>query len=133
MLPDPQDYTKALGESIESYAKYSRTWMRVWGIIYYVLRTLLIVASACVAAKATVPSLESFSAYLALFVAIGTSLDTWLKTGSRYRGHYMFNDKFISLQTDLELTHEENEAEFEKVKDNFIRTVAEYSAAVQPI
>src|ERR1700729_3498050 len=99
MLTDVEDNSNALGQSIESYVKYSRTWMRVWGVIYYVLRTALIVASSCVAAKSTVPALEVYSVYLALFVAIATALDTWLKTGSRYRGHYMFNDKFITLQS----------------------------------
>jgi hypothetical protein len=76
--------------------------MRVWSAVYYTLRTALIVLSACVAAKETLLIVSQNVAFISLVVAVGTSLDTWLKTGTRFRGHYTF--KFIAFHTDLDLT-----------------------------
>jgi hypothetical protein len=98
------DHYSCLKSEIDSYIDYSRVWMRVWGAVYYTLRTALIVLSACVAAKDTLLIISQNVAFVSLVVAVGTSLDTWLKTGTRFRGHYTFNDKFIALHTDLELT-----------------------------
>lgn len=87
------DHYSCLKSEIDSYIDYSRLWMRVWGAVYYTLRTALIVLSACVAAKETLRIVSQNVALVSLMVAVGTSLDTWLKTGTRFRGHYTFNDK----------------------------------------
>jgi hypothetical protein len=98
---DPKDHYDSLKTEIDGYIKYSHRWSIVWAIVYYILRGALIAAAACVAAKDSLPRIASIAALLSLLVAIGTALDTWLKTGNRYRGHYTFNDKFIALYTDL--------------------------------
>ncbi len=121
-----------LRSEIDSYIKYSRVWMRVWALIYYGLRTSLITLSACVAAKQSLSFGDQTIALFSLIVAIGTSLDTWLKTGNRYRGHYMFNDKFIALCTDLELTDHADTAQTASIQTNFKKMVEEYAQEVLP-
>jgi hypothetical protein len=78
------------------------------------------------------PAIAAHASSLALAVAIGTSLDTWLKTGTRYRGHYSFNDKFISLDTDLELTSPTDTAKVETIHQQFTKMIDDYSTAVLP-
>ena len=132
MAPPPPSFCDALKTEIDSYIQYSYLWMRVWALIYYGLRTSLITLSACVAAKQTLSMPDHTVALLSLLVAVGTSLDTWLKTGNRYKGHYMFNDKFIALSTDLELADPANVAQTSSVQTNFKKIVDEYAQAVLP-
>ena len=84
---DPQEHYDSLKTEIDGYIKYSHRWSIVWAIVYYTLRGGLIALAACVAAKDSLPRIASIAALLSLLVAIGTALDTWLKTGNRYRGH----------------------------------------------
>src|ERR1700722_12302101 len=95
------NHYECLKSEINSYVSYSRTWRRVWGGVYYSLRTALIVLSAGIAAKESLHIFSEHAPLLSLLVAVGTSLDTWLKTGNRFRGHYIFSDKFVALHTDL--------------------------------
>lgn len=88
--------------------------------------------AASVAAKDSLPRIASVAALLSLLVAIGTALDTWLKTGNRYRGHYTFNDKFIALYTDLELTDVADTAKITNVEMEFKKLISDYSVAVLP-
>lgn len=88
--------------------------------------------AAPVAAKDSLPRIASIAALLSLLVAIGTALDTWLKTGNRYRGHYTFNDKFIALYTDLELTDVADTAKITNVEMEFKKLISDYSVAVLP-
>jgi hypothetical protein len=126
------DHYDCLKGEIDSYITYSRIWMRVWATVYYSLRTTLIVLSACVAAKETLQIVNHNVAFVSLVVAIGTSLDTWLKTGNRFRGHYTFNDKFIALYTDVELTDQTDSVALAKLQDQFRKFVEEYAQAVLP-
>jgi hypothetical protein len=128
----PPDHYTTLRVTIDSYIKYSRLWMRVWATIYYGLRISLIVLSAAVATKGVTPFLDDNGRTLSLIVAIGTSLDTWLKTGNRYKGHYVFNDRFIALCTDLELADPNNNDAMAEVKAQFKKLVEDYSTAVLP-
>src|SRR5271168_3717139 len=111
------EHYDCLKSEIDSYIDYSRVWMRVWGTVYYSLRTALIVLSACVAAKDTLKIVSQNVAFVSLVVAVGTSLDTWLKTGNRFKGHYTFNDKFIALHTDLELPDHADVAALGRLQD----------------
>jgi hypothetical protein len=126
------DHYDCLKSEIDSYIDYSRLWMRIWGAVYYTLRTALIVLSACVAAKETLAFISRNVALVSLIVAVGTSLDTWLKTGNRFRGHYTFNDKFIALHTDLELTDQADTVALGRLQDQFKRFIDEYAQAVLP-
>src|SRR5580658_2370876 len=119
------DHYDCLKSEIDSYIDYSRLWMRIWGAVYYTLRTALIVLSACVAAKETLAFISRNVALVSLIVAVGTSLDTWLKTGNRFRGHYTFNDKFIALHTDLELTDQADTVALGRLQDQFKRFIDE--------
>lgn len=96
------------------------------------LRGGMIVLAACVAAKDSLPRIAGVAALLSLLVAVGTALDTWLKTGNRYRGHYTFNDKFIALYTDLELTDANDIAKISNVELEFKKLISDYSVAVLP-
>jgi hypothetical protein len=129
--PSPFDVLKS---EVEGYIDYSRTWMRVWAVSYYFLRTALIVLSALVAAKADLFGKDDTHTItvLSLLVAVGTSLDTWLKTGNRYKGHYTFNDKFISLYTDLALCDGRDSAVLDKLKEEFKKLIDDYAVAVLP-
>src|SRR5277367_1684072 len=113
------DHYTCLKAEIDSYISYSRVWMRVWASVYYSLRTALIVLSACVAAKDTLQIVSQHVAIVSLMVAVGTSLDTWLKTGNRFRGHYNYNDKFIALHTDVELTDQNDSVALGRLQDQF--------------
>ncbi|HLK67383.1 MAG TPA: hypothetical protein VKU19_28300 [Bryobacteraceae bacterium] len=130
--PQPSTPYDCLKDEIDGYIKYSYTWMRVWALIYYVLRTSLIVLAALVAAKDSLPAIKNNLAILALLVAVGTSLDTWLKTGDRYRGHYAFNDKFIALHTDLLVSESTDRAKLDSVTEQFKKLIYDYAAAVLP-
>lgn len=129
---DPTSHYDCLKEEIDGYIKYSHTWSIVWAYVYYMLRGGLIVLAACVAAKDSLPPVAGVAALLSLLVAVGTALDTWLKTGNRYRGHYTFNDKFIALYTDLELTDASDMAKISNVEVEFKKLISDYSVAVLP-
>jgi hypothetical protein len=129
--PELNDPYKCLKDEIDGYIDYSRTWMRVWAAVYYFMRTALIVLSACVAAKDSF-GWKEYLPIMSLAVAIGTALDTWLKTGNRYKGHYTFNDKFISLFTDVELTSSQDTASLIKAKNEFKKLIEDYAVAVLP-
>ena len=128
----PKDHYDSLKTEIDGYIKYSHRWSIVWAIVYYILRGTLIVLAACVAAKDSLPHIASVASLLSLLVAIGTALDTWLKTGNRYRGHYTFNDKFIALYTDLELTDVTDTAKISNVELEFKKMINDYSVAILP-
>jgi hypothetical protein len=129
---DPKDHYDSLKTEIDGYIKYSHRWSIVWAIVYYILRGALIVLAASVAAKDSLPRIASIASLLSLLVAIGTALDTWLKTGNRYRGHYTFNDKFIALYTDLELTDVSDTTKISNVELEFKKMINDYSVAVLP-
>src|SRR5580704_7655579 len=101
-IPGPLGHYKRFKKEIDGYIAYSELWGRVFGVFYYSLRTLLIVLSALVAASGTLPARIPI-ATLSFIVAVGTALDTWLKTGTRYKDHYTFHDKFLSLFIEVEL------------------------------
>jgi len=122
---------ECLKDEIDGYIDYSYLWMRVWAAVYYTIRTALIVLSACVAAKDSL-GWKTYVPVASLAVAIGTALDTWLKTGNRYKGHYTFNDKFIALYTDVEITGNQDVAALAKIKDDFKKLIDEYAVAVLP-
>ena len=128
-LSTPYDSLKT---EIDGYIKYSRLWSAVWAVVYYGLRATLIIFAASVAAKTDLRLSSGQVAILSLLVAIGTALDTWLKTGDRYKGHYTFNDKFIALYMDLELTSPRNTAAIESIKDQFKKLIDGYAVAVLP-
>ena len=123
---------EVLKSEVNGFIKYSRNWAGFWAIVYYSLRTSLIVISACVAAKSDLNLVKDHAAILSLLVAIGTSLDTWLKTGTRYKGHYTFNDKFIALYSDLELTDPANTTAMDKLKEDFKKLLDDYATAILP-
>jgi hypothetical protein len=76
--------------------------------------------------------IASVAAVLSLLVAVGTALDAWLKTGNRCRGHYTFNDKFIALYTDLELTDATDTEKVNNLELEFKKMMSDYSVAVLP-
>lgn len=132
-IPEEQvTHYECLKTEVDGYISYSRRWARVWAAVYYSLRTGLIVISACVAAKSDLSLASNYVAILSLTVAVGTALDTWLKTGTRYKGHYMFNDKFIALYTDLELTAPTDQTKIETLKEQFKKLIDDYAVAVLP-
>lgn len=132
-MPDilESPYESLKGE-VDGYIKYSRFWAAVWAVVYYLLRGILIVISACVAAKGDLRLTEHLVAILSVSLAVGTALDTWLKTGNRYKGHYTFNDKFIALYTDLELTQPADAPAIGKIKEDFKKLLNDYAVAVLP-
>jgi hypothetical protein len=117
---------------IDGYIKYSHQWSIVWATVYYILRGTLIVLAACVAAKDSLKPLAAAASIFSLIVAVGTALDTWLKTGNRYRGHYVFNDKFIALFTDLELTDTTDTTKIAALEGEFKKLIGDYAVAVLP-
>jgi hypothetical protein len=128
----PTSRYNCLKNEIDGYIKYSYTWMRVGAWVYYSLRTALIVLSACIAAKGGIQIIKDYLAWISLAVAVGTALDTWQKTGIRYKGHYVFNDKFISLYTEVELTSANDTIALSKAKEEFSKLTDHYSVAVLP-
>jgi peptidoglycan/LPS O-acetylase OafA/YrhL len=128
----PKNHYDSLKREVDGYIKYSHTWSIVWANVYYLLRVTLIVLAACVAAKDSLPRIASIAAVLSLLVAVGTALDTWPKTGNRYRGHYTFNDKFIALYTDLELTDATDTEKVNNLELEFKKMISDYSVAVLP-
>lgn len=132
-MPVPSDTPyESLKTEIDGYIDYSRTWMRVWACVYYLLRTTMIVLAAMVAAKDSLQFIKDNVSVLALLVAIGTSLDTWLKTGTRYKGHFSYNDKFISLYTDLKLTEPSDKDKIEALHQKFSKLIEDYSTVTLP-
>ena len=129
---DPTNHYESPKTEIDGYINYSRRWSILWAAVYYMLRGALIVLASCVAAKDSLPRIASIAALLSLLVAIGTALDTWLKTGNRYCGHYTFNDKFIALYTDLELTDDTDAVKIGSVELEFKKLINDYSVAVLP-
>jgi hypothetical protein len=130
-IPGPLGHYKRFKTEIGGYISYSERWARVFGIFYYTLRTLLIVLSASVAANGILPARLPVP-MLSFLVAVGTAIDTWLKTGTRYKGHYTFHDRFLALFIEVELTDPENTASLERLKDRFMQLIEDYGVAALP-
>ena len=65
-------------------------------------------------------------------MAVGTAIDTWLKTGTRHKGHYTFHDKFIALFIEVELTDPSDTPTLATLKAQFIKLIDEYGVAALP-
>jgi hypothetical protein len=118
-------------KEIDGYIDYCEHWARIFGALYYSIRTLLIVFSALVAANVVIPFGIPVRA-ISLLVAIGTALDTWLKTGTRYKGHYMFHEKFLALYIEVELTDPGDKTKLEPLKKQFVKLIGDYGVAALP-
>lgn len=116
---------------IDGYIDYSELWGRVFGFLYYSLRALLIVLSAAVAATAVLPAKVPVS-LLSFLVAVGTALDTWLKTGTRYKNHYLFHDRFVAVYIEVELSDPEDKTTLDRLKDKFLKLIEDYGVAALP-
>jgi hypothetical protein len=71
-------------------------------------------------------------ALFSFLVAVGTAIDTWLKTGTRYKGHYTFHDKFIALFIEVELTDPADTGKLEDLKGRFIKLIDDYGVTAIP-
>lgn len=127
----PEGRLRLLLTEIDGYIDYSETWGRVFAFVYYALRMALIVLSAMAAAKDLIPPRVSVP-LVSLAVAVGTALDTWLKTGQRYKAHYMYHDKFIALYVQTELAKPEDADAIETFKAEFARLIDDYGVAALP-
>jgi hypothetical protein len=103
-----------------------------FGVLYYSLRVALIVLSACAAAKG-IQRLETHVAVLSLLVAIGTTIDTWLQPGVKYKGHYTYNDKFRALKSDLYFIKPDDSASLKIINEAWKSLDDEYRKTVLPI
>jgi hypothetical protein len=56
--------------------------------------------SVCAATKG-MGLLEHSAAVLSLLVAIGTGIDTWVKSAGRWKTHYSYNDLYIARESEL--------------------------------
>jgi hypothetical protein len=126
---DPYDVLQAI---LNDCIAFSGKRAKIFGALYYSLRVALIVLSACAAAKG-IAFLEHNAAWLSLFVAIGTTLDTWLQPGVRYKGHYTYNDKYRALKADLFFVKREDEARLTAMNEAWKSMDEEYRKTVLPI
>src|SRR5579859_5288610 len=99
VAPKAKDPHEEIAALLEDSIFFSGKRAKRFGILYYGLRASLIVLSACAAAKGLDP-LEKLAPALSLIVAIGTTIDTWLKPGIQYKVHYTYNDRFRALRAD---------------------------------
>src|SRR5207248_4689306 len=93
-----------VGESIE----YARQKSILFGWIYAIVRSLLIIMALTAAAVGKDSTLLKNIPWLSLpglslGVAILTGFDTWLKPGVIWTGHARFNDEYIAMDTELEV------------------------------
>jgi hypothetical protein len=88
----------------------------------------LIVLSALTSAKAVgvAGGIDKYQSVFALLVTILTALDTWLKTGERYRVHYEYDDQFRDLLVKLHLSDKNDRAELRKLANQLADTRSKY-------
>jgi hypothetical protein len=103
-----------------------------FGVLYYGLRVALIVLSACAAAKG-LHALEQNAPLLSLLVAIGTTIDTWLQPGVKYKGRYTYNDKYRALKADLYLIDRDDPAALKTINEAWKALDDEYRKTVLPL
>jgi hypothetical protein len=88
------------------HRKHWVRYVRFYGFLYPCMRVSLIVATAIVAAKDTfagspLEPLAQWVSFIALLVAIGTSLDTWMKPAVRWQAAEKARDDYELLEEDL--------------------------------
>lgn len=98
-------HAQAIGVLRTEMAREARRWQLAtmsYGFTYYAGRITLIVASAVVAAEQTLGTgngawLAAWVPLLALFVAVVTALETWLKPLEKWRGFMESRDLLADL------------------------------------
>ena len=91
-----------LDDELNNELKHWRWASRSYGVTYYTVRIILIIASAIVAASANLEGsvlsdLVRWVPALALLVAILTAIDTWLKPSQKWSGFLDSRDKLADL------------------------------------
>jgi hypothetical protein len=128
-LKDPYDVIAAILDDCIHFSGKRAYW---FGVLYYSFRVALIVLSACAAARG-IQKLETHVAVLSLLVAIGTTIDTWLQPGVKYKGHYTYNDKFRALKSDLYFIKRDDSAALKTINEAWKILDDEYRKTVLPI
>jgi hypothetical protein len=126
---EPYDVLEAILEDCIYFSGKRAFW---FGILYYGFRVTLIVLSACAAAKG-IAWLVNSAPILSLLVAIGTTIDTWLQPGVKYKGHYTYNDKFRALKADLYFIKRDDSAALKILNESWKALDDEYRKTVLPI
>ena len=129
MPTEPHDVLQAILDDCIAFSGKRAMW---FGIIYYSLRVALIVLSACAAAKG-IDFLVQNAAILSLLVAIGTTADTWLQPGVKYKGHYTYNDKYRALKADLYFVKRDDSARLQAINEAWKAMDDEYRKTVLPL
>jgi hypothetical protein len=126
---DPYDVLEAILNDCIYFSGKRAFW---FGVLYYSLRVFLIVLSACAAAQG-ISWLTKHVALLSLLVAIGTTIDTWLQPGVKYKGHYTYNDKFRALKADLYFIKRDDDDALKKLNESWKSLDDEYRKTVLPL
>jgi hypothetical protein len=103
--PVGSPYDELFGEVDKERGHWDR-YGRFYGVLYPLIRVLLIIASAIVAAGTTLAGsplgfLVPWLAVLALFVAIVTALDTWVKPNIRWQASMKALNALTDLRGDM--------------------------------
>jgi hypothetical protein len=126
---DPYDVLEAI---LDDCIFFSGKRARQFGILYYGLRVTLIVLSACAASKG-IYWLMNNAPILSLLVAIGTTIDTWLQPGVKYKGHYTYNDKFRALKADFSFIKRDDSDSLKTLNESWKSLDDEYRKSVLTI
>ena len=126
---EPYDVLEAILDDCIFFSGKRARW---FGALYYGFRITLIVLSACAAAKG-IEWLVKSAPILSLLVAIGTTIDTWLQPGVKYKGHYTYNDKFRALKADLYFIKRDDSEALKTLNESWKALDDEYRKTVLPI
>jgi hypothetical protein len=111
---------EALRAQMERESKKWTTSTTVYGFTYYASRIALMIASAIVAAKETLAKgvaagVVAWVPTLAVFVAVLTAFDTWLKPQQKWKGFMESRDRLGHLI----VRSESDDADVAQLRDDF--------------
>lgn len=123
-----------LRETLDERIVYTNNLARRFTRFYVVLRVLLIAFSATVAAQNSLGAsplheLVRWVPVLSLFVAIGTTLDTWIKPGERWRAHDHYDDEFRKLRRELDYIEPADAAAVRRIDQKYESLVSQHRSA----
>ena len=103
---------------LEQGVRWALWRSKLWKVMYYVEKSLLIVCSVLTSSdalnslqKLKIPNLEGTTALFGLGVLTLTAFDVWLKPETKYKGYYQANDEYYELQQYVSIFLEEDNNE----------------------
>jgi hypothetical protein len=118
----------------EEGSDYCYRRVRIWGPIYYVGRSMLILFSALTSAQAlgAIAGLKEMQGVFALLVTLLAAFDAWLKPSAKYRALFQANDEYTELSQKVTATAGDDIKAIHALQDEYRQINARLRQVITP-